>query len=76
MSDPLPAGSSSVPCLGEALVDLICGRHVESLDEADMFVPHFGGVVANVSLLAVRAGVGLDHFRLIAEACERWGACD
>jgi fructokinase len=75
------------------VVDLICERHLESLDQADMFVPHFGGVVANVALMAAqaggrtalaggvgddpwgrwlrdqleRAGVGLDHFRLISE---------
>jgi sugar/nucleoside kinase (ribokinase family) len=51
MSDPPPTGSLSVLCLGEALVDLIC----ESPDEADMFVPHFGGVVANLALLPARA---------------------
>ena len=56
MSDPLRTGSLNVLCLGEALVDMICERHVESLDEADMFVPHFGGAVANVALLAARAG--------------------
>jgi sugar/nucleoside kinase (ribokinase family) len=93
MSDPPPTGSLNVLCLGEALVDMICERHVESLDEADMFVPHFGGAVANVALMAARAGgrtalaggvgddawgrwlrdqleragVGLDHFRLIPD---------
>ena len=72
---------------------MICERHVESLDEADMFVPHFGGPVANVALMAARAGgrtalaggvgddewgrwlrdqleragVGLDHFKLIED---------
>jgi sugar/nucleoside kinase (ribokinase family) len=56
MSDPLPTGSLNVLCLGEALVDMICERPVGSLDEADMFVPHFGGAVANVALLAARAG--------------------
>jgi sugar/nucleoside kinase (ribokinase family) len=35
---------------------MICERPVASLDEADMFVPHFGGAVANVALLAARAG--------------------
>lgn len=43
-------------CLGEALVDLICERPVESLAEADMFVPHLGGVVANVAVMVARAG--------------------
>lgn len=43
-------------CLGEALVDMICERPVTRLGQADMFVPHLGGVVANVALLAARAG--------------------
>jgi sugar/nucleoside kinase (ribokinase family) len=42
--------------LGEALVDLICERHVASLTEADAFVPHFGGAIANVAVGAARAG--------------------
>jgi sugar/nucleoside kinase (ribokinase family) len=43
-------------CLGEALVDLICERPVESLAQAEAFVPHFGGAVANVAVVAARAG--------------------
>jgi sugar/nucleoside kinase (ribokinase family) len=43
-------------CLGEALVDLICEQPIESLSEADSFVAHFGGVVANVAVVAARAG--------------------
>jgi fructokinase len=43
-------------CLGEALVDLVCQRPVESLAEADAFVPHFGGAVANVAVTAARRG--------------------
>src|SRR5262249_13641978 len=43
-------------CLGEALVDLICQRPIDDLIEADAFVPHFGGVVANVAVVAARAG--------------------
>jgi sugar/nucleoside kinase (ribokinase family) len=43
-------------CLGEALVDLVCERPIDSLAEADAFVPHFGGVVANVAVVAARAG--------------------
>lgn len=35
---------------------MICERPVSSLEEADMFVPHFGGTVANVALMAARAG--------------------
>ena len=45
-----------VLCLGEALVDLICEHETEDLADADAFVPHFGGVVANVAVVAARAG--------------------
>lgn len=46
-----------VLCLGEALVDLICERQVhDGLAEADSFVPHFGGAVANVAVVAARLG--------------------
>ena len=41
-------------CLGEALVDMICERHVDDLAEADTFVPHFGGATANVALTAAQ----------------------
>ena len=68
-------------CLGEALVDLICRQPVESVAEADSFVPHFGGAIANVAVAAARqgadvalaGGAGLDawgrwlHGRLAAE---------
>jgi sugar/nucleoside kinase (ribokinase family) len=37
-------------CLGEALVDLMCERPVSGLAQADAFVPHFGGAVANVAV--------------------------
>ncbi|HTW12227.1 MAG TPA: PfkB family carbohydrate kinase [Solirubrobacteraceae bacterium] len=93
MTDDLPTGSLNVLCLGEALVDMICERPVAALEQADMFVPHFGGTVANVALMAARAGartalaggagddpwghwlrrqleragVDLDHFKLIPE---------
>src|ERR1700679_954289 len=89
----MPTASRNVLCLGEALVDMICERPVDTLSEADMFVPHFGGAVANVALMASRAGarmaiaggvgeddwgrwlrsqldragVGLDHFKLIED---------
>jgi sugar/nucleoside kinase (ribokinase family) len=43
-------------CLGEALVDLICERPLERLADADAFVPRFGGAVANVAVVASRAG--------------------
>jgi fructokinase len=45
-----------VLCLGEALVDLVCERPVAGFAEADEFVPHFGGSVANVAVFAARAG--------------------
>ncbi len=58
-------------CLGEPLVDLICERPVGSLTEADTFVPHFGGAVANVALLSARAGA---RVALAAGAgADEWG---
>jgi sugar/nucleoside kinase (ribokinase family) len=45
-----------VLCLGETLVDLICERPVEGLSQADCFVPHFGGAMANVCVTAARHG--------------------
>jgi len=46
--------------LGEALVDLICERPVASVGEADAFVPHFGGAVANVAVGAARQGATVE----------------
>ncbi len=46
--------------LGEALVDLICERPVSGLTEADAFVPHFGGAVANVAVGAARQGARVE----------------
>ena len=51
-----PAGAGRTLCLGEALVDLICERAVDDLAQADAFVPHFGGAVANVAMVAARWG--------------------
>jgi sugar/nucleoside kinase (ribokinase family) len=51
-----PSPPSRTLCLGEALVDLICPRAVDSLGEADSFVPRFGGAVANVAVVAARVG--------------------
>jgi sugar/nucleoside kinase (ribokinase family) len=53
-SDP-PPGASTV-CLGEALVDFICERPLDDVALGDAFVPHFGGSVANVSVIAARHG--------------------
>jgi fructokinase len=48
-------------CLGEAIVDLVCEREVESIADVDAFRPHFGGALANVAVAAARDGaeVGL-----------------
>lgn len=46
-------------CFGEAIVDLICRRPVRSLAEADAFVAHSGGVVANIAVTAARAGAAV-----------------
>jgi fructokinase len=71
-----------IVCLGEALVDLICERHVDSIAEADSFTPHFGGALANVAVAASRAGAesalagaaGDDDWgRWIAQRLEREG---
>jgi fructokinase len=51
-----PPRPSRILCLGEALVDLICERPARGLADADAFVPHFGGAVANVAAAAARAG--------------------
>jgi sugar/nucleoside kinase (ribokinase family) len=53
-SDP-PPGAATV-CLGEALVDFICERPLDDVALGDAFVPHFGGSVANVSVIAARHG--------------------
>jgi fructokinase len=42
--------------LGEALVDLVCERPVAGLAEAQAFVAHPGGGVANVASVAAREG--------------------
>jgi sugar/nucleoside kinase (ribokinase family) len=43
-------------CLGEALVDLICEQPAPSVAQAPAFVAHAGGAVANVAVVAARAG--------------------
>ncbi len=50
-----------IVCLGEGLVDLICERRVGSLVEADSFVPHFGGALANVAVHVARSGNRADE---------------
>lgn len=51
-----PPPPRRILCLGDPLVDLICERPSEGLGDADAFVPRFGGVVANVAVIAARAG--------------------
>jgi len=43
-------------CLGEALVDLVGEHPARSLADVPRFTPHFGGAVANVAVIAARAG--------------------
>ena len=43
-------------CVGDALVDLVCERHVDGLAEADGFARHFGGATANACVVAARLG--------------------
>jgi fructokinase len=55
-----PAGAGRprrVLCLGDPLLDLICERQLPDPLQADAFVPHPGGAVANIAALAARAGV-------------------
>ncbi len=52
-------GPSRVLCLGEALVDLIGQSAVDDISEAEALVPHFGGVAANVAVVAARAGANV-----------------
>lgn len=40
-------------------MDLVCEQPVASLADADTFVPHFGGAVANVAVTAARRGAGV-----------------
>jgi fructokinase len=43
-------------CLGEALVDLVGEQPVRSMRQVQRFAPHLGGTVANVAVVAARAG--------------------
>ncbi|HXO10156.1 MAG TPA: PfkB family carbohydrate kinase [Solirubrobacteraceae bacterium] len=55
----MSAGPIRTLCLGDALVDLVGERRGRSLVEIDRFSPHFGGVAANVALVAARAGAAV-----------------
>ena len=43
-------------CLGEAIVDLVCERELDSPADADAFRPCFGGALANVAVSVARSG--------------------
>ena len=58
-------------CFGDAIVDLICHRHVSTIDEADAFVPAPGGVIANIAATAVRAGAAVSFAGGAGD--DRWG---
>jgi fructokinase len=58
-------------CLGEALVDLICERPIDSLAGARSFAPHCGGAVANVAVHAARAGARVSLAGAVG--ADRWG---
>jgi fructokinase len=68
---PAPPGAR-VLCLGEALVDLIGEQHVQSLTEVRRFSPHFGGAVANVAVVAARAGARVALAGGVGD--DAWGA--
>jgi sugar/nucleoside kinase (ribokinase family) len=55
MSATVSSGPTTL-CLGEALVDMIGEQPVQSFAEVRRFVPHVGGVAANVAVVAARAG--------------------
>jgi sugar/nucleoside kinase (ribokinase family) len=58
-------------CLGEARVELICERPLADVSGADALVPHFGGAVANVAVIAARYGA---HIALAGRAGDdAWG---
>lgn len=61
----------TIVCLGEAIVDLVCERELAEPGEADHFVPHPGGALANVAVAARRAGG--DASLLGAVGNDAWG---
>ncbi len=58
-------------CVGEALVDLVGERRGAELSEIECFSPHFGGVAANIALVAARAGA--DVALAGGTGDDRWG---
>ena len=59
-------------CLGEAIVDLVCEHELAEPGEADEFVPHPGGALANVAVAVQRAGA--DAALLGGVGDDAWGA--
>ena len=58
-------------CLGEVLVDFICERPLEDVADGQAFVPHFGGSVGNIAVVAARHGA---HVALASGAGDDpWG---
>lgn len=49
-----------IVCLGEAIVDLICERELDSPADAREFRTHFGGALANVAVGAARGGANVE----------------
>jgi sugar/nucleoside kinase (ribokinase family) len=63
--------SRRVVCLGEALVDFVCERPVDSLGEADSFVPRPGGSLPNIAVAAARYGAPVEM--LGGAGDDEWG---
>jgi fructokinase len=59
-------------CLGEAIVDLVCERELAEPGEADQFVPHPGGALANVAVAGRRAGAETALLGGVGE--DAWGS--
>ncbi len=70
MTDPDPAKGRML-CLGEALVDLVGEEWVDSMSDVRRFAAHLGGTVANIAVIAARAGAPVS---LVGGAGEdEWG---
>ncbi len=60
-----------VVCLGEALVDFVCERPVDSFARADSFVAHPGGSLPNIAVCAARFGAAVEILGGAGE--DEWG---
>jgi len=67
MSNPF----QPIVCIGEAIVDLICERNLDSGEPPDSFVAHPGGALANVAVAISRNGVPSALLGGVGE--DRWG---